>query len=188
MRNLCYRFWGFYHILMGAQLSVVIMITAGILLKKTFSSAYHSVVFTHIGLSLFVLLAFFMVSLLAIRSGLLLLKKDALGVRGCMIVQVPQLLSWVSHSVTYVFHLGLFYGIGFFSRTRSLARVWRPQSSLMGSAVFHLGPPQINGQMVPISIAVYVNLTAVLCLLSLFFLAHSERVDRQSLPELSAGL
>jgi hypothetical protein len=187
MRNLCYRFLGFYHILMGAQLSVVIMITAGILLKKTFSSAYHSVVFTHVGLSLFVLLAFFMVSLLAIRSGLLLMKKVALGIRGCMIVQVPQLLSWVSHSVTYVFHLGLFYGIGFY-RVRSLARVWRPQSSLMGSAVFHLGSPQIRGQMVPISIAVYVNLTAVLCLLSLFFLAHSERVDRQSLPELSADL
>ena len=174
---------GYYHIIMGAQLALVIMVSVGILLYKVYTSPHNYVNFLHLGMFLLVLLLFFVVCILAIRTGLLFVKCSPLGLRGAVLVQLVQLISCVNHSFTYVFHLGLFYGFGFYQKN-SLPRIWGEQKSLMGSAVIHIGAPYYKEHIVPINSAFYVNLTALLCLLLLVYLICFERNEKKSLPKL----
>lgn len=178
MRQWCYRLLGYYNIIFGAQLALVILCSVAILLHKVYSSLHHQVNFLYVGGFLLFLLLFFVVCVLAIRSGLLFIKPSSQGLRGAVLVQLVQLVSCVNHSFTYVFHFGLFYGFGFYQNYFS-HRVWGEQKSLVGNALFHLGSPMYQGRIVPLHLALYVNISSMMCLLLLGYLIYSERRENK---------
>ena len=174
MKRFIYKSLGYYNIIMGAMLTLSVLTTVAALLYRAFHQHLAGANFSHMGLSLVASLMIFILCLLGIRTGLLLNRQQASAIRVGFVVMVPQLFAITTSQFTFFFHYGLFFDVGFLQQFH-VPVIWHHWWSWQSLGGLLIGPPKINGIIAPIKLALYLNVTALVCCLGLLYLWLQER-------------
>ena len=176
MKAVLYRVLGVYHLIAGAMLSMGIFIGAIITTKNVFFSHHVKLDKLSLGWTLLGLMLMLVLCIVAIKAGLLLLRKNYHGVRLALCVQLSQLISLVTPYFVYCFHFPYFVGLSFFKSVGASTSQVAFMPMLSSQALFYTGPAKpVHGVWAPLQYAVMVNLVALLCLLCFFILWLSEK-------------
>ena len=176
MKDWVYRIAGVYHIVAGLMLSVTIFFGAVVVTKNIFFQHHVKVDHLSLGSTLLVLMVMLIVCLVAIKAGLLLLRKDFHGVRLGVVVQLSQLVSLVTPFFVYSFHFPYSLGVMIYKTISATGSQFALMPISLGQALFHAGAPKpIEGVWAPIQYAVCVNLVALLFLTCFIIMWRQEK-------------
>jgi hypothetical protein len=178
MKSVVYRLLGYYNIIMGALLAVFIFVLVAMMFFKVFAHHTATMNYMQLGIIFIIYMILFIICLIGVRSGVLLNREQAVGIRGAFVAMLPQLVAVSTNTFTYVFHYGLFFDVGVVKRL-FMPSEFNQQWAIHGVSSVLLGPPTLNGVAVPMS-AVYFNLTACLCCCGLLYLWLQERSAARS--------
>ena len=171
-----YRILGFYHLIAGAMLSLVIFIGAMITTKDIFFSHHVKLDKLSLGWTLLGLMLMLVFCIVAIKAGFLLLRKNFHGVRLALCVQLSQLVSLVTPYFVYCFHFPCFVGLSFFKSAAASTSQVAFMPMWPSQALFYTGAAKpVHRVWAALHYAVCVNLIALLCLLCFFILWLSEK-------------